>query len=726
MKYATILLLLTGCCGSIWAQTPPAPSAPTQDQQHRDLVLVPGHPTIPTTNTAPPTTTSPIRKPLNPTVPRWYALVVGISHYKNLPPQAQLKYSDRDADSMYTVLISKEGGQYPAENVHVLKDDQATYANLKDQLENWLPSVAKANDNVLIYFAGHGFVIDGHSYLAPYDVDPNNIGGSAYPMSRLGDVISKNIQAKQKVLFADACHSGAIADRAHLDQELLGLANNSLFVLSASKAGEVSFEGPAWGGGHGIFTYYLVKGYEGEADDAHTGIIDPMDLSNYVKYNVAQATADRQHPVSEPANTSDAGDAVLAYYPGRAAAPNPLQPKAGTLVIETNMDGVEITVDGKSEGVVNKATPLRLPGLQPGLHTIQGNREGYMPDGPREEEVYPGQETTVSIRILIAKVRKKAALDHFNRGMELYNKGYEQNYKAAAEEFKAALQIDPTYNQAATYAGRAYRALNDFDTANQYFKQAVQIEPADLDARISYAGGLLDSGDLDEAIRQLNFVTQHDANNGTAAYLLSQAYFRKGAYEQAVKAGEDSVKLIPNKAEAHLWLADSLRLYDDGAKTTADLPKAETEYSQYLALSNFAAGAGGKFNYYVMPWLIGSGSKKRAAQTDIWKQLRAQANFGFCDCEYLLKHYDSAIKYCETALTYDPQNLYAQYRLGILYSSKFNALNTSATSAPTGLDLLVEARKHFSSVIALNADVDQAKYSRKYIQNIDSVLAQVK
>ena len=721
MKKLFLVALLFPFCA--WTQAP----ASTQDQ-HRDLdLVVPGTPTKPApTNTAPPVTKSPLHKNLNPSVPRWYALVIGISQYKNLPPQAQLKYADRDADSMYTVLISKQGGQYPAENVHVLKDQDATYANVKDQLENWLPSVAKPNDNVLIYYAGHGFVFDGKSYIAPYDIDRNNIANTAYPMSRLGDVITKEIHAKQKVLFADACHSGAIAERAHVDQDLLGLASDQLFVLSASKAGEVSFEGPAWGGGHGIFTYYLVKGYEGQADDQHDGIIDPMNLSSYVKYNVVQATADRQHPVSEPENTSDAGDAVLAYYPSRATASNLPQPKDGTLVIETNMDGVEVTVDGKSVGVVNKANPLRLPGLQPGLHTVQGNHEGYMPDGPREQEIYPGQETTVSIRILIAKVRKRAAIDHFNRGMELYNKGYEQNYKAAAEEFKAALQIDPTYNQAATFAGRAYRALNDFDTADQYFKKAVEIEPDDMDARIAYAGGLLDQGDLDEAIRQLNFVYLHDPNNGTAAYLLSQAYFRKGDYEDAVKAGRNSVHLIPNKAEAHLWLADSLRLYDDGAKTTADLPTAEQEYQQYLALSNFESGAGGKFNYYVMPWLIGTGSRKRAAETDIWKELRAQANFGYCDCEYLQKHYDSAIQYCEKALSYDPTDLYAQYRLGILYSTEFNALNQSGGSAPHGLDLLVEARKHFSSVIALNAQVDQANYSRKYIQNIDQLLAQQK
>ena len=55
-------------------------------------------------------------------------------------------------------------------------------------------------------------------------------------------------------------------------------------------------------------------------------------------------------------------------------------------------------LDGKSVGVVGKGQPLRLPGLAPGAHTIQGVKMGYEPDGPREEMVYPGQEKTVSIR----------------------------------------------------------------------------------------------------------------------------------------------------------------------------------------------------------------------------------------------------------------------------------------------------------------------------------------
>ena len=69
-------------------------------------------------------------------IPRSYALVIGISKYKNLPADAQLQFPEMDAESMYTVLISPEGGQFPAENVHKLIDGQATLENIRQELEH--------------------------------------------------------------------------------------------------------------------------------------------------------------------------------------------------------------------------------------------------------------------------------------------------------------------------------------------------------------------------------------------------------------------------------------------------------------------------------------------------------------------------------------------------------------------------------------------------------------
>ena len=134
-------------------------------------------------------------------IPRSYALVVGISEFKNLPPSGQLKFPSRDAADVYTALISAEGGQFPAENVHRLLGKQATLVNLNHELEEWLPSVTKDDDRVLIYFAGHGFVYEGKAYLAPYDIDLGDVPQSSYPMGQLGKVIGGKIKGKWKVLL---------------------------------------------------------------------------------------------------------------------------------------------------------------------------------------------------------------------------------------------------------------------------------------------------------------------------------------------------------------------------------------------------------------------------------------------------------------------------------------------------------------------------------------------
>ncbi|PYT24509.1 MAG: hypothetical protein DMG58_25885 [Acidobacteria bacterium] len=171
------------------------------------------------------------------------------------------------------MLISTEGGNFRAENVHKLVGARATLARLRYELEEWLPSVAKDDDRVLIYFAGHGFVYSGKAYLAPYDIDLKNIAATGYGMDTLGRDMGAKIKGKWKVLLTDSCHSGAINPDAdvQLINGTLGNLNKSLFSLTASRDRERSFESKDWGGGHGIFTYYVVKGMEGAADESRDG-----------------------------------------------------------------------------------------------------------------------------------------------------------------------------------------------------------------------------------------------------------------------------------------------------------------------------------------------------------------------------------------------------------------------------------------------------------------------
>lgn len=644
-------------------------------------------------------------------IPRSYALVIGISHYEKLPPQAQLEFPVRDADDIYSTLISAEGGQFPFENVHRLLGPQATLANIRKELETWLPSVTKDDDRVLIYFAGHGFISGDKAYLAPYDIDVTNIPGTSYPMESLGNVIGTRIKGKWKVLLTDACHSGAItpeADRAQISKSLLDL-NKSLFSLTASRDRESSFESARWGGGHGAFTYYVMKGMEGEADTSGDGVVSADELAEYVHNNVREATAQQQNPTSDRGSFDP--NMVLAYNPGRARAALKPELKFGTFVIETNMDATEVFVDDKTQGVVNKGKPLRLPGLAPGAHTVQGVHMGYEPDGPRQENVYPGQDTLVTIRIAIPRRKNRAVVALFEKGLKAYNDGGKPNYEKAAALFQQALDQDAVYSQAALYLGRTYNALFDQEKAAQAYRKAISIDPDYTEARASYGGMLLDRGDYDEAIRQLNAAVQREPGNALAWYLMSIAFSRKEVYPEAVRTARESLRLAPAKAETHFWLAEALRL-------TLAWKDAEPEYRQYLQLSNFDSGLGGKVNYYLAGYLFGMGKKRRAAQADIWKEMHSEANFGLCECEAHQKRFDEAIGDCQKALAFDPTDPFAHFLLARTFAEKYNVSG--------GLGLLAAARKHFDTALVLNPDLPDAVKARKYIQNIDTVLRAAK
>jgi tetratricopeptide (TPR) repeat protein len=268
--------------------------------------------------------------------------------------------------------------------------------------------------------------------------------------------------------------------------------------------------------------------------------------------------------------------------------------------------------------------------------------------------------------------------------------------------------MDSNYSQAAYYLARSYSAMFDQENAEKYFKKAIAIDPDYTEARTNYAGFLLDRLDTDEAIRQLNTVTQREPNNDVALRTLAQADRIKGLYDRAIEAAQKAIQLAPTVGEPHLWLGDSLRL----SKREAE---SEAEYLTYLKLTNFDPKLSGQLNYYVIGSLIGFGRRKRAAEQDIWRDLRSLAYFGLCDSEKRLKHYDTAIKFCQRSLSYSPQDPFAHYAIGLTYMYR-----AQANQSVADLDL---ARDHLRQMIVINPDMDEAKNATANIANIQQAIA---
>ncbi len=86
---------------------------------------------------------------------RRLALIVGVGQYKN-DAVPDLEGPPNDAKRFYNLLTGKNGYGFPAENVCLLLDEQATTAHFKQAFDKALVERARENDVAVVFYAGHG------------------------------------------------------------------------------------------------------------------------------------------------------------------------------------------------------------------------------------------------------------------------------------------------------------------------------------------------------------------------------------------------------------------------------------------------------------------------------------------------------------------------------------------------------------------------------------------
>jgi uncharacterized protein YgiM (DUF1202 family) len=239
-----------------------------------------------------------------------WAVVVGISRYKNV---RGLQFADKDALSMYDYLLHQIG--VPKENIMLLTNEQATLVNFRRTLGTELRRKAGQRDTALIYFAGHGAPEidltspddDGlEKYLVLYDSEPEDLYTTGLPMREV-EIIFQRLAPERIIFIADTCFSGAATGRTFLTASRRAVISDAFLsrlskgkgrvVLTASRANQVSQERDDLG--HGVFTYYMLEGLNGKADQDGDGIITIDELYNYLSMKVPEATGQNQHPMKK-------------------------------------------------------------------------------------------------------------------------------------------------------------------------------------------------------------------------------------------------------------------------------------------------------------------------------------------------------------------------------------------------------------------------------------------
>ncbi len=227
-----------------------------------------------------------------------YALIIANTQYSD-PRLAQLTAPGKDAEAFAKLLKAPDLACF---------DEVITLVNrssydARRAIARFFAE-KKSEDLLLLYFSGHGVRDEqGRLFLATRDTDNGILEATAIPsdfVTRLMD----NCRSKRQLLILDCCNSGAFAygTKAAAGASMgMGSAfegnGYGHVVLTATDATQYAYEGDqviGQGTSNSLFTHFLIKGLEGEADANGDGMISADDLYDYASDQVRRATPNQK------------------------------------------------------------------------------------------------------------------------------------------------------------------------------------------------------------------------------------------------------------------------------------------------------------------------------------------------------------------------------------------------------------------------------------------------
>lgn len=252
---------------------------------------------------------------------RNYALVIGVSRYKfHEGGLRDLQYAHADSRSIAEFLKTRAG--FAESDISYLENENATVENVRAAVNLFLRR-AREDDLVFLFVAGHGAqdpFDPKNLYLVLHDSKVTDMPRTAFNMSELQALFTNRLRAKRMVILIDACHSAGVGLAANNSsgRQLVRTENNTFSVyaeklftgegralLTSSDVNEISEEGENWGGGHGVFTWAILKGLGGVADANRDSVITTGELFDFVSAKVREETKARQNPRALPGTDRD-------------------------------------------------------------------------------------------------------------------------------------------------------------------------------------------------------------------------------------------------------------------------------------------------------------------------------------------------------------------------------------------------------------------------------------
>ncbi|MGB3203383.1 MAG: caspase family protein [Crinalium sp.] len=234
--------------------------------------------------------------------PKLWLLMVGVNKYQDdsLP---SLRYSSVDCQGLSEALLEATQG-FTQKDIKIYHDFAGELPYLKTIRASiqQISTTAKSQDTILFYFSGHGMLEPNtqQAYLCLADTQKDNLVNTGLALQELLQLLG-NCAAHQQLVWLDACHSGGMTLRGiqatkaesplNLTPQLVEILqqraskSQGFYALLSCDQGQQSWEFPELG--HGVFTYFLMRGLRGEAADSQ-GRIDVDSLYRYVYHQTLQ------------------------------------------------------------------------------------------------------------------------------------------------------------------------------------------------------------------------------------------------------------------------------------------------------------------------------------------------------------------------------------------------------------------------------------------------------
>ncbi|MCI5120420.1 MAG: caspase family protein [Candidatus Electrothrix sp. AUS4] len=206
---------------------------------------------------------------------RFHALVIGNQNYEYLN---SLKTPKADAEAVAEVLKNQYGFEVDLVLDGSRKEIMQAFSKLRK-------TMTSEKDNLLIYYAGHGYLdrLSGVGYWQPVDAEKDN-DVDWIPTSRVTSLLTV-IQAKHVLVVADSCYSGNLVMRESEAQLASGMERNAwLQRMSERRSRNALTSGgeepvlDTGGGGHSVFAKAFLEVLRGNHE-----ILDGDSLFDRIK-----------------------------------------------------------------------------------------------------------------------------------------------------------------------------------------------------------------------------------------------------------------------------------------------------------------------------------------------------------------------------------------------------------------------------------------------------------